>query len=86
MLKTYQNYTLLVEKQALGWMYQNKFFLLPFRRFAARRGPVSVMNSDNAQTFRCVSRNLKFLHADPSIHDLLAMQKVSWIFSASLEP
>jgi hypothetical protein len=34
-------------------------FLLAFRRFSARRGPVSVMYSENAQTFRCASRYLK---------------------------
>jgi hypothetical protein len=41
-------------------------FLLAFRRFAARRGPVSVMYSDNAQTFRCVERHLNILQADPT--------------------
>jgi hypothetical protein len=45
-------------------------FLLAFRRFAARRGPVSAMYSDNAQTFHCVERHLNIL----------------WIYSASLAP
>ena len=35
--------------------------LLAFRRFATRRGPISVMYSDNAQTFGCVSRHCKAL-------------------------
>jgi len=61
-------------------------FLLAFRRFSARRGPVSVMYSDNAQTFRCVSRYLKNIRSDPSIHDLLAMRRTNWIFSFSLAP
>jgi hypothetical protein len=61
-------------------------FLLAFRRFAARRGPVSVMYSDNAQTFRCVSRHLNILQADPSVQDLLARRNLLWIFSASLAP
>jgi hypothetical protein len=61
-------------------------FLLAFRRFSARRGPVSVMYSDNAQTFRCVSRFLKNIRSDPSVHDLLAMRRTSWIFSVSLAP
>ncbi|XP_057365013.1 uncharacterized protein LOC130685709 [Daphnia carinata] len=61
-------------------------FLLAFRRFSARRGNVSVMYSDNAQTFRCVSKHLKVLRSDPAIHDLLAMRKTEWIFSASLAP
>ncbi|KZS05691.1 Uncharacterized protein APZ42_031050 [Daphnia magna] len=51
-----------------------------------RRGSVSIMYSDNAQTFRCVSKNLKVLRSDPAIHDLLAMRKTECIFSASLAP
>ncbi len=61
-------------------------FLLAFRRFAARRGPVSVMYSDNAQAFRCVYRHLNILQSDPNIHDLLARRKLLWIYSASLAP
>ena len=61
-------------------------FLLAFRRFAARRGPVSVMYSDNAQTFRCVDRHLNILQSDPDIQDLLARRKLLWIYSASLAP
>jgi hypothetical protein len=61
-------------------------FLLAFRRFAARRGPVSIMYSDNAQTFRCVDRHLNILQSDPNIHDLLARRKLLWIYSASLAP
>jgi len=61
-------------------------FLLAFRRFAARRGPVSVMYSDNAQTFRCVERHLNILQADPTVLDLLARRKLLWIYSASLAP
>ncbi|XP_045026478.1 uncharacterized protein LOC123470336 [Daphnia magna] len=61
-------------------------FLLAFRRFSARRGSVSIMYSDNAQTFRCVSKHLKVIRSDPAIHDLLAMRKTEWIFSASLAP
>jgi hypothetical protein len=58
-------------------------FLLAFRRFAARRGPVSVMYSDNAQTFRCVERHLNILQSDPTVLDLLARRKLLWIYSAS---
>jgi hypothetical protein len=61
-------------------------FLLAFRRFAARRGRVSVMYSDNAQTFRCVDRHLNILQSDPNIQDLLARRKLLWIYSASLAP
>ncbi|KZR95813.1 Uncharacterized protein APZ42_010202, partial [Daphnia magna] len=61
-------------------------FLLAFRRFSARRDSVSIMYSDNAQTFRCVSKHLKVLRSDPAIHDLLAMRKTEWIFSASRAP
>ena len=58
--------------------------LLAFRRFATRRGPISVMYSNSAQTFRCVSRHLNILQADPSVQDLLARRNLLWIFSASL--
>jgi len=61
-------------------------FLFAFRKFAARRGPISVMYSDNAQTFRCINRHLQLLNADPTIHDYLAARKTLWIFSASLAP
>jgi hypothetical protein len=54
-------------------------FLLAFRRFAARRGPISVMYSDSAQTFHCVSRHLNILQADPSVQDLLARRNLLWI-------
>jgi hypothetical protein len=63
-----------------------RFFLLAFRKIAARRGPVSVMCSDNAQTFRCVNRYLKTLNADQIVQDFLASRKTLWIFSASLAP
>jgi hypothetical protein len=61
-------------------------FLLAFRRFAARRGPVSIMYSDNAQTFRCIERHLSILQADPTVQDFLARKKLLWIYSASLAP
>ncbi|KZS06720.1 Uncharacterized protein APZ42_029729 [Daphnia magna] len=61
-------------------------FLLAFRRFSAMRGNVSIIYSDNAQTFRCISNHLKVLRSDPSIHDLLAMCKTELGFSASLAP
>jgi hypothetical protein len=55
--------------------------------FAAGRGPVSVMYSDNAQTFRCVDRHLNILKADPTVQDLLVRKKkLLWIFSVSLAP
>ena len=62
----------------------SSLLLLAFRRFAARRGPVSVMYSDNAQTFRCVDSHLNILQSDPNIQDLLAKRKLLWIYSASL--
>ena len=61
-------------------------YLLAFRRFATRRGPILVMYSDNAQAFRCVSRHLNILQADPSVKDFLARRNLLWIFSASLAP
>ncbi|KZR99927.1 Uncharacterized protein APZ42_004011, partial [Daphnia magna] len=61
-------------------------FLFALRKFAARRGPISVMYSDNAQTFRCVDRHLKLLNSDPTVQDHLAARKTLWIYSASLDP
>lgn len=61
-------------------------FLFALRKFAARRGPISVMYSDNAQTFRCVDRHLKLLNSDPTVQDYLAARKTLWIYSASLAP
>ena len=60
--------------------------LLALRRFAARRGPVSIMYSDNAQTFHCIDRHLRTLQADCNVHDLLTKKGLLWIFSASLAP
>ena len=61
-------------------------FVLAFRRFAARRWPISVMYSDNAQTFHCVSRYLNKLQADPTVQDLLTRRNLLLIFFASLTP
>ena len=46
-------------------------FLIAFRRFCGRKGPVSVMYSDNAQTFRGVLRYIKNIRSDPLVQDLL---------------
>jgi len=43
-------------------------FLFAFRKFAARREPISIMYSDNAQTFRCINQHLKLLNTDPTVH------------------
>ena len=61
-------------------------FMLALRRFAARRGPISVMYSDNAQTFRCVNQHINFLHANEQSTNLLANHRMEWVFSASLAP
>ena len=61
-------------------------FLLAIRNFFALRGMSSIIYSDNAQTFTCVSRYLKILHSDPVVNDWLANNKVEWRFSASLAP
>ncbi|XP_032796168.2 uncharacterized protein LOC116932517 [Daphnia magna] len=44
------------------------------------------MYSGKTQTFRCVPKHFKVLISDPAIHNLLAMRKTEWIFSASLAP
>ena len=59
-------------------------FLFAFRKFAARIEPISIMYSDNAQTFRCIDRHLKLLNADLDVHDFLAARKTLWIFSSRL--
>ena len=61
-------------------------YLLAFCRFAASQWPISVMYSDNAQTFRCVSRHLNKRQADPTIQDLITRRILLLIFFANLAP
>lgn len=51
-------------------------FLSALRAFFGRRGIPSLIYSDNAPTFKQVSRYLQALHSDPKVHDYLSVHRV----------
>lgn len=64
-------------------------FLQAFRRFVARRGMCQVIYSDNAKTFKAVSRELRALCStvkDPLIQDYSSSNGIQWKFIPERAP
>ena len=61
-------------------------FLLALRRFASRRGFPSLIVSDNAKTFKCVSKKLKKLFDDPNLKKYLDGRRMEWQFYVERAP
>lgn len=55
-------------------------FIKAFRRFAARRGLPAQMLSDNAKTFKTMSKEVQKLLRCPKLHNFLTLKGVKWTF------
>jgi len=56
-------------------------FIRSFRRFTARRGTPSVINTDNAKTFKYTAGFLKRLENDNLFTSFLQEKRISWKFN-----
>ena len=61
-------------------------FLLAFRRFVSRRGLPATLISDNAQTFKSASNELKKVVRSEEVLRYLAINRVTWKFIADRAP
>jgi len=61
-------------------------FLNCLRRFCARRGTPSIINSDNAKTFKSSSKLLKKILNDQNVKDFLESKRLEWKFNIELSP
>ena len=61
-------------------------FLNCLRRFCARRGTPSIINFDNAKTFKSSSKLLKKFLNDQNVKDFLESKRLEWKFSIELSP
>ena len=61
-------------------------FLLPFRRFASRRGLPATIQSDNAKTFQSSSKEIRKITRSPEVWRYLTNQHNSWNFIVEKAP
>ena len=61
-------------------------FLQAFRRFVSRRGLPSVMMSDNAKTFKSVSKDIKKIRQSKEVQQHLTSRQVDWQFILEKAP
>ena len=61
-------------------------FILSLRRFTARRGTPSIINSDNAKTFKFTAKFLSRLANDNSFLGFLQEKRVVWKFNLERSP
>ena len=61
-------------------------FLRSLRRFTARRGTPSLINSDNAKTFKFAAKFLSTLAKDPSVFSFLQDKRITWRFNLERSP
>ena len=61
-------------------------FLLAFRRFAARRGLPSTLNSDNAKTFKSTSKDISNIRRSEEVWNYLVNRRISWNFIIEKAP
>ena len=56
------------------------------RRFTAARGTPSMIISENAKTFKAVSKSLKQLFSHPEVRSDLEVQRIQWRFNLERAP
>lgn len=61
-------------------------FLRSLRRLTARRGTPSLINSDNAKTFKFAAKFLDSLSKDPSVFSFLQEKRIRWKFNLERSP
>ena len=61
-------------------------FLNCLRRFCARRGWPSIINSDNAKTFKSSSKLLRRFFNDKGVNSFLESGRMQWKFNIELSP
>ena len=61
-------------------------FICVFRRFCARRGLPALLITDNAKTFRSVSKEVKNLLRSPRLSEYFMTKGVRWRFIPELSP
>ena len=61
-------------------------FICVFRRFCARRGLPALLITDNAKTFRSVSKEVKNLLRSPRLSEHFMTKGVRWRFIPELSP
>ena len=61
-------------------------FLNCLRRFCARRGRPSIINSDNAKTFKSSSKLLRKFFSDQGVSNFLEIGRMQWKFNIELSP
>jgi hypothetical protein len=64
-------------------------FILALRRFLSRRGNCQTFYSDNAKTFKRVSKDIEYFEKivkDKDLQNYLSSKRISWKFIAELAP
>eukprot|EP00794_Sanderia_malayensis_P012189 gene12189-biopygen9725 len=61
-------------------------FLNCLRRFCARRGTPSIINSDNAKTFKSIASFLKKMGTDEGVTGSLGYRGIEWKFNLAVSP
>ena len=61
-------------------------FIRSFRRFTARRGTLSLVNGDNAKTFKAAEEFLDKIFADQQFLKFLRSRRIAWKFNLALSP
>ena len=61
-------------------------FLRSFRRFSSRRGTPSLINSDNAKTFKFANNFLQKLANDHTVLSFLQERRITWRFNLEKSP
>ena len=56
------------------------------KRFVARYGPPAMFYSDNAETFKCVARELPQVLTHPRLAKYLNIRKITWKFYVQKSP
>ena len=65
---------------------QTSTFVNCLRRFCSRRGTPTLINSDNALTFKAADRLLEKLTTDHTFQEFLQQQRIKWKFNLPLSP
>ena len=61
-------------------------FLNCLRRFCAKKGTPTIINSDNAKTFKAIAKFLRKLHSDKNVTDFLIARRIQWKFNLEVSP